>query len=107
MPEFDPTAPTTSSTVTDGVRVTCRSFYVPAESRPASNVRAPPLSSAAGAACLRGRRLVAPLARTPLPHARLPLHALPPPSNAAQSFFFGYQITIANEGTQTVKLMER
>lgn len=36
-PKFDPTAPTTSDTVTEGIRVTCRSFYVPSESRPASS----------------------------------------------------------------------
>lgn len=34
-PAFDPTATTVSECVTDGVRVTCRSFYVPTQSNPA------------------------------------------------------------------------
>lgn len=35
-PAFDPTATTASECVTDGVRVTCRSFFVPHQSRPAA-----------------------------------------------------------------------
>lgn len=40
QPGFDPTAVTVSDKVTDGIRVTCRSFFVPSESRPAAS---PPL----------------------------------------------------------------
>lgn len=40
LPSFDPTAVTVSDTVTDGIRVTCRSFFVPSESRPGAS---PPL----------------------------------------------------------------
>ncbi|KAL4447227.1 hypothetical protein ABPG77_007260 [Micractinium sp. CCAP 211/92] len=59
-PAYDPTATTTSECVTDGVRVTCRSFFVPHQSRP-----------------------------------------------EAGSYYYAYDITIRNESSQTIKVMER